>query len=176
MLNPIPFSSHEDIFYSLRCSDSKCSASLESNSQEGWQEAVTSALQRNIQSQSSSSTNWSLPGVHSSFLSQSWACPCPSHRTCLCLCVTAQSPWLLFPPAAENRTFILSNFLVHHKLPQDAEGSFSTQRNVPVPLLPWEWSQQGGKECHATSSMGTNTFWSWNQLKKSEMPEREKIQ
>lgn len=76
---------------------------------------------------------------------------------------------------------ILSNFQVHHKLPQDAPGSFSIPRNVPVTLalnLPWEWSQQGGEgvPCHFLNQLHTKRLLNWNQLKKSEMTERDKIQ
>lgn len=179
MLNPIyPFLSQEDIFYSLRCSDSKSSASsfhslaLKASHRKGDRRLLL-LLCKGISRVSPPPPPQT--GACQEFTHHFY------HKAELVLvlltgpasaCVSLLNLYLLFPLAAENRTFILSKFLVHDKLPQDARGSFSTRRNVPAILahiLPWEWSLQGGEgvPCHFLNGLHTNRFFNCNQLKKS---------
>lgn len=177
MLNRIHFTSCEEVFHSLRCSDNKCSASssrghslaLESKSQEGCK-GISRVSPPPPQTGACQEFTHHLHHKAEFVLLQ----PGPSSACVSLLNVPISSPLLQL----KTEHFILSNFQVHHKLPQDAQGSFSTQRNVPVTLAHILGSGEKGEGVpwHFLNGPRTNRVVNWNQLKNSEMLERDKIQ
>lgn len=185
MLSPTHFTSHEDIFYSLRCSDSKCSASssrrhslaLESKSQEGWQEALLCKGISRV-SPPPPQTGACQEFTHHLYHKAELVFPLQTGPASACVSLL-NLPITSSLLQLKTEHLILSNFQVHHKLPQDAQSSFSTPRNVPVTLshiLPWERSQQRGEGvpwccwCHATSYISytqtaSSTGINWRKVK-----------
>lgn len=133
--------SNADVFYSLRCSDLRCSASflrrhtlgLESKSEEGWQEA---ALQNRF-----STTDQSLLGIYSSLY-------CQSEFVILQIGLPPSVPALdlsVSPPFCRRKQNIWSSLTSSSPqvAPRCSELLKATQRKVPVTLshiLTWELS------------------------------------
>lgn len=142
---------------------------MESKSEEGWQEATTSALQKRYPESLFPHHRLELRlGVHSSFVPQSWVCP-SSDRACFPACQHCIS---LSPlPSCSRKENIWSSLTSRppQVAPSCSEQLQATQRKVPVALshvLTWELSQQGGEglPCHRLQKYVTLTWATHKQI------------
>lgn len=127
MLNPTHFTSYEDIFYCLRCSDSKCSASFFQKARSGFGKQVTGGVTRGCLlfllckgiprvSPPPPQTEACQEFTHHLYHKAEFALLLQTGpaSACVSLLNLPISTSLL---QLKTEHFILSNFQVHHKLP-----------------------------------------------------------